>query len=451
MKINFKPNEFLSNKNSINKYLKMNQNCEEEEEEDLMDSNEFRQLCSQFVQFPSEYFSKMYFISNYMRNADSSLISFLLQIGFFEAYTKCMNDIEETNGILFPLQTFLNFTYLKSSVKMALINSGCLNFLKKNMFSTDYNIQCLSLKCLKNLSLEDKEIKTILVKNALILVDFYSMIIGCKNDRIKFKISKLISILLSNDIENIDILLVRKIAFELMKYHYAIDQVCRILCYTATQPDGPDPQIYDQKNASILVQYISYAKESKFLSHLLKFFTIRAEYKEEAYSFYNAEIVTILENFIKGGNSEISTWASYVFENIIKQVPESNKMFFDLDFFNFYSNSLMEGSYQEAAIAIAIFSRVVKNCHKGDTTTLLIFLPAIEKAIELIEGHNTRIIGRSLDMILIMLSTESPLLLEKLRDEATYLLIDSLTSNNDQYIAYLAQQIISIINPNNFQ
>lgn len=346
-----------------------------------VDSYQIRNICQSFTNCPYQNLQKLYDISEYLIESNSSLIEFLHDIDFFHGFGNFLNEVSEADDKLILLYILSDLTRLSTIECLALIEGPnlSLKFLKRQIFSNNDDIKRLSLKCLKHFAEDSHECCDLIIKYGF-LNEFYTLLIGNPTDtNTILYIEKILTYILHNSlndqsslqIDDENFIILRKTAYQLINKNFGEDISCRILYFISKLEVYVDED--NIQNAQTLVQFLATAKNSKCLRYLMNFFVSRtyikrgSDFPEAKAFFLNGILQIIFENFFNEDDSDPYNtfemkidWSSKLIGSIIENVNESIFQFFEIGFFDIFIDFSINGSFKLKSASAYVLSRLLR-------------------------------------------------------------------------------------------
>ncbi|OHS99358.1 hypothetical protein TRFO_34214 [Tritrichomonas foetus] len=403
----------------------------------------------QFMLMPKQLLANFSDQSIFFRNADPLVINFLKQKNFFDFFAQFLTTLETIPEKCATLKIIDNLCQISSDqIILELFDHGCYLFLKKEMFTECSEERYMVLQCLIRFSMVSDVKKLMFILS--FLTDIYSVIFGSKDEITIQYTGEIIANILSDDIENEDFTILRSIGLKLLDYEVSFKSACRVLCSFSMYEKMEDPEFSKPEIAEKLVHCLSVVLtyEDNSILYLMKFFTVRSNFIKEATAFYNATIFEVLAHILSLNNDTKTKWVGYIFDNIIKNVPNSTIQFLNSELVGIYISFAINSSYIVKETSLIVLSKVVRNCVNFgfNKTQFEPFYPVIEIGLGMLDS-NERVLFCILDLIIAIISLDGipEPLIEYFCDVNTCESLNNLTNHSVERIRDMAFQILRMI------
>jgi hypothetical protein len=395
---------------------------------------------------PSEFLAELYEIGDELEAISPRLIALLRFPKFFSRFGHLSRDVPPGEPVAHFLAILGRFSLFPTDVCIDLLVPDLITFLRTQLFSANRTVRLLALNCLKNFS-EDSDSCRHVICASSIIPDLSSIVFSSIDPDLSALSKVVLCALLACGSAATHINIFRRLSMFLLQTGDSRSAI-RMLLFVSEEKNRSPAFLNKCFCRLILALLVNRHDDQQFMPLCLKFLTIRSEFPDEADAYFRLNLLHIFRGIIDG-NPIKSAWICWVIGNVLKNVPDSIPVFYELELFEFMESLIIAGEFKAKAPAVVALSRLIDQDGDIVFTQRNRVLTMLLESVEVLLSGSHRTVARILEMYLAVIDMEmmetSHRFVTALQEDERVATLAVLIGGESEECAGLAQAICRVL------
>jgi hypothetical protein len=352
---------------------------------------------------PSEFLAELYGICDELEAISRHLIGRLRALQFFSHFGHFSKKVSPGEPAIQFLSILRGFSLFPTDVCVDLLVRDLLAFFQRQLFSANRTARLLVLDCLQNFSEDSDSCRKVICASPII--PCLSTIVFSSIDHDSSVLSKaVLCALLACRSAAAHINIFRRLSMVLLHTGDYLSAF-RMLLFVSEEHCRSSAFLNEGFCRLILTLLVDCRDDQQVMQLCLKFLTIRSEFPDEAVIYFRLNLFHVFRGIVDGDPMK-SAWICWVIGNVLRSVPDSIPVFYELELFEFVESLIIDGEFKVKAPAIVVLARLI--AQNGD----VVFrerdrvLALLLESVELLLSGSHRTVARILEMYLAVIDME---------------------------------------------
>jgi hypothetical protein len=395
---------------------------------------------------PSEFLAELYEIGDELEAISSRVIGLLRRAEFFSKFGHFSINVPPGEPVAHFLAILGRFSLFPTEVCVDILVPDLVAFLRTQVFSAHRAVRLLALNCLKNFSEDSDSCRNVICLSSI--VPDLSSIVFSSIDPDLLPVSKaVLCALLACGSAATHLNVFRHLSMFLLQTGDYLSAI-QMLLFLSEEKHRSLVFLNEGFCRLILKLLSDHHDDQQFMLPCLKFLTIRSEFPDEADVYFRLNSLRIFKGIVDA-NPMKSEWICWVIGNVLKTVPDSIPVFYELELFEFVESLIVEGEFRARARAVVVLARLI-----GQNSNVVFrqrdrVLAMLLESVEVLLSGSHRTVARILEMYLAVIDMEmkeaSHRFVTALQEDETVATLAGLIGGESEEYATLAREVCRVL------